>query len=754
MAFSQVFELSKPGSRGNAHGKITIQSAAWSGRVVKATGEENDKYFQFDVSGTGSYANTSYSLAAHGGYVGGSGGQIVGISLEHMGEVMEQSSGRYTVQFLGMKNTQGGSLDFCPAWGATVNDTDITLGQSLIFVEEFTRNETTLTNTGISNITLPYVFAGIRTLCDGDWYAVDCEITIDTDLPIFLTDDDLLDYCNSNGEDRSKIINSDEVDPEELYKQSKMVYYLHNIFTNYQSSGRKTTYWRNYRWKPGYGSKIRMYYKNPSDVSPYNLVLVVPGGLTRYKAPKGQYNDDDAFVEDEDTLQTHYLDESISFANFGVDKNIWEVSDFKTNIPRFADNQTATDYANDLVGIEAALNYNEILAYEKELPEPTFGNADAYTSVGYNGQTYFSGSCIYALTRQQMINFFTEIFKVQDPAFINAFKEGNVLFGDNQVNAILACMYFPFDVSDVCSLEGSAGDIWVGGWKASNAQGKKIQFNDKLLTIGEFQMTDMFKDVRDYSPYTHIYVQLPYCGTYELAIEKYLGKMVTIKYAVDIFSGACMALIFGNGILLDTMDGMIGAQRPITGRTAANIMSAISSGITGVAGGAAAGVKGGMVAAGAGNAIASGAIGEMAPAGVVSGLSAGTGTAALGTAVGLGGGLALGGAGALAGAAVGTFAAYNIKNAYADPPMQSRGSHGGNLGMFGVQQVHFIVAIRHHERPENELDLIGYPSGRSGLIGNFSGFLKSSCVYLADGFIGSKQERDEILQMLSKGIYI
>jgi len=62
--------------------------------------------------------------------------------------------------------------------------------------------------------------------------------------------------------------------------------------------------------------------------------------------------------------------------------------------------------------------------------------------------------------------------------------------------------------------------------------------------------------------------------------------------------------------------------------------------------------------------------------------------------------------------------------------------------------------MRHNHRPENELDVYGYPSGRGGLIGSFSGFLKSSCVQLADGFVGSVQERNEILQMIAKGIYI
>ena len=135
------------------------------------------------------------------------------------------------------------------------------------------------------------------------------------------------------------------------------------------------------------------------------------------------------------------------------------------------------------------------------------------------------------------------------------------------------------------------------------------------------------------------------------------------------------------------------------------------------------------------------------------GIGAGTQTAIAANALAASG-IALGAAGAGVAAVAGVDAMYKAKNAYADPPMASRGQYSGNLGMFANQQVHFIVAIRHTIRPENELDLIGYPSGKSGKIGDFSGFLKSSAVYLADGFIGSVQERNEILEMIAKGIYV
>lgn len=589
-------------------------------------------------------------------------------------------------------------------------------------------------------------------LNNADYFQV---LEISTNIPIFDTEAHCKAYLDDeSGETDEGIVNPPSADYEEEYLLDQKFYFIHNSFTHYYH-GTTTKYWRNYRFKPGYDSKIRLYREKPNTSRYYTMVLIVPGGMTRFKAPEGDYNEN-SFELDEDTLQTHYCEYSFQISRVNPRDEMVVNSPLKTNIPIFGSREDATKYANDELTIEDALNYSDILAFENELPRPEFGEEDAETETGVNGQTYMAGSAVYVLTRSEMIQFFTEIFKIQDPSFINAFKDGNLLFGDNQANAIIGCMYFPFNAADVCSLESSSGAIWVGGWQSQNATGRKVNMNDKVLTVGEVFLSDMYKDFRDYEPYTNIYVQLPYCGTYQLSIQKYLNKTVKIEYAVDIFTGACTALIYANNILLDSMDGMIGSQRPVTGRTAANILQAVTRGSASVAAGAAAGVK----AAGVAGELAgtAGAIGGALPAfGANIGGGAmigGAHLAAGGAALGAAGAGAIGLAGAGVAAVAGVDAMYKAKNAYADPPMSTRGQYSGNLGMFGNQKVHFIVAIRHNYRPENELNIIGYPSGRSGVIGSFSGFLKSSCVYLADGFIGSVQERNEILEMIAKGIYI
>lgn len=743
--------------------EITFESDGWSGEPVICDegGPTGNTKFQFDITSRTTNNDDEYYTAqpspGNYGYWHYAGsefvGAILGVSLEHMGRAIDTDS---EIAFQGVGCHPNWGMAKC--WGAKPSDTELIVRCNSIGVhsldldkngEPDVYEDETLgryyqyrNNMGIIFWRCQYVWSGKGTF----------RATIKTDLPIFETDADLLAYCQSGGTDTSKILNKASADPKEEYILDQKYYYLHNIFThNYH--GVKSSAWYNYRWKPGYNNKIRLYRVKPTESRHYTMVLVVPGGLARFKGPKGEYNDEDVFTVDTDDLQTNYQEYSYTISRVAP-RDVVTVSDFDTNIPIFGNAEDATKYANDELSIKDALNYSDILAYEQQLPVPDFGDVDVETETGINGQTYAAGSAIYVLSRNEMIAFFSEIFKIQDPSFINAFKDGNVLFGDNQANAIIGCQYFPFDASLVCSLESSSGSIWVGGWESQKATGKKVNMNDKVITVGEFFLPDMFKDVRDYEPYTNIYVQLPYCGTYQLSVQKYINKTVKIQYAVDIFTGACTALIYANNILLDSMDGMIGSQRPVTGRTAANMLQAITRGSGSVAAGAAGAYKMGGLAASIGGELAGAslpALGANVGGGAMFGAAHAVagGTALAAGAAGIGA-VGLAGAGAIAG----VDAMYKAKNAYADPPMSSRGQYSGNLGMFANQKVHFIVAIRHNYRPENELDIIGYPSGRSGRIGSFSGFLKSSCVYLADGFIGSVQERNEILEMIAKGIYI
>lgn len=723
MADFEPWEITNTGTEGTAHGKIQLVSNGWSGEVVKNDGTHN--HFQFDVTGEGDYANTHYTISANGGYVFGSGGEIIGISLEHMGEITEISSGQGTVQFLGMANISD-SLDFVPAWGALESDTEITLNHSTINVESITINENEYVDRPIAQITLPYVYAGIRTLCDGNWYAVNADITIETDLPIFETDADLLAYCRSGGTDTSHILNpTEEPDPEEEYKNQFDFWFVKNKWghnTRNVDSGSNTA--KNYRFYPK-RKGICFIKHTPTSSEPYDRILYNYSGYTPKFAAWGEDSDED-FTENTGVIATHFLTKSISFgANDYYTKFAYD-----TNIPLWNNQQDADDYFNGLKDISEADNYAYISRQDDAILNPDLPGTDIdeATAMRTNGMRFSYGVRLYEITNIELSNLMQEMF---DPANVQDVIDGNKLFGANTMSAVSGVMYLPFaDLSQICEL-GSLANIKIGSWEAQTAQGKRIIKNEGTIDCGSFFYNRTYLDYRDYEPYNLLFVNLPFCGCHQLTISKYLDKTVNVSYNVDVCTGGIVAKLTADGILVDIFEGTCGASRPISATDNNAYINSIVGAITGASASASGSIEGIT------NSVSN--VGKAA--------ASGSGIAAGGAALG-----AVGVAGVVG--ASGVYTAYQVKNAVDNPPQMHRGSLAGNLGYYLNSKPTFLFFTKRSIRPENELETVGYPSGHGGAVGSFSGFLSCSAFKLADGFTGTDEERAEIMEIMRGGIYL
>lgn len=713
MANFEPWEITDVGDRGTAHGKITLVSNGWSGDVVKNDGTNN--HFQFDVTGEGDYSNTHYTIEANGGYAFGGGGQIIGISLEHMGEITETSSGQKNVQFLGMANDSSDYIGFVPAWGALESDTDITVDHSNICVESITINENEYVDRPISQITLPYVYAGIRTLCDGNWYAVNADITIETDLPIFETDADLLAYCRSGGTDTSNILNpTEEPDPEEEYKNDQKYYKLKNLYARGGGSSWTPVKNVNYRIKP-LGGKICLYKHKPTANAPYEWELYNYSGYDIWASNGITYDDNDDFSLIS-TPETEFLQNSIKIGNTS-----WRVNIFETDIPRWNSKQDADDYIAGLKDITECLNYDYIARTNQEILGPDIGLADVGDDNGTNGMVYSYGSRMYVMSSSHLAGFFADVFNT---ANINDILDGTKLFGTNQINAISGINYFPCTISEFCTVMSPGAVPHVGSWVCPTAVSNGyITQNNKLIDCGGDFLKPIYNDFRDLEPYQQLWVTLPFCGTHQLQLTKYLNKFISFKYSIDAVTGACSCHVYADGIELDTFDGVCASQRPITAidqtTYLSNVIGSVNSALT-------SGV--GVISSGA-----------QAIGGVVTG-------DALSVVGGVGG--------MVGGGASGVLGAYNVMQAVDNPPMTTRGGSSGCLGFFGCTQIHLHFYQKKTVKPVHALMLCGAPSNVSGTVSSFGGFLKCSTFKMSDGFRGTNDELNEIMQLMKNGIYV
>lgn len=552
----------------------------------------------------------------------------------------------------------------------------------------------------------------------GTTYACVCELC--TNIPVFDTYAHAQAYCESLS---SEGLLNRAGDPEEDYNNQFNFWYVKNKWGhNTRNVESNTNTAKNYRFYPK-RKGICFIKHTPTASEPYDRVLYNYSGYDPYYAAWGETSDED-FVPNPGTLTTHFLTKSISFGS----NSYYTRFEFDTNIPLWNTQQDADDYFNGLKDINEADNYSYIARQDNAILNPDLPGTDIdeSTTLGTNGMRYSYGNRLYEITNVELSNLMTELFT---PANFQDIIDGNKLFGSNAMEAVSGVIYIPLTSLDAVCDMGSLANIKIGSWESQTAQGRRIIKNEGTIDCGTFFYNRVYNDYRDYEPYNLLFANLPFCGCHQLTISKYLNKTVGVSYNIDITTGAIVCKLTADGLLVDIFDGTCGASRPISATDNNAYINNVVSAITGA------------------SSQASGAIEGITNTVDVVGKATSAGAVAAGGAA-LGGALFAGGV-----AASGVYTAYQLKNAVDNPPQMHRGSLVGNLAYNLNTKPTFLFYSKRTIRPENELAVVGYPSGHGGTIGTFNGFLSCGAVKLAN-FNGTKAEEAELFEILKGGIYI
>lgn len=719
---------------------IIIRSAGWSGKVIRTDANDaNDRKFQFSLSGsmTNQYVldNPSYSVEGHGGYVDyNSSPVIIGISLEHFGKYSYNNGGfEYCCnQIRGVTYDSQNIGSTVPAFGGAVGSNTLSYDDGNIFMEEWTvddgSTQTTTPNVAYRNANFPFYETAPSYAELWPGYAAaranNSSGLLVTDLPIFATDADLIEFIESEGTITRKMLNF--ATPEDDYEERFNFWYVKNVWGKNTQTATSYTAERNYRFFPQSEQKICFLVHQPTAGSPYTLELQTDYNYNVKKA--GPFDSSDGDYEDyTGSVPTTYIDKSIALGN-----DYYSVFKWDTNIPIAGSQQDIDDYFAGRKTIDQiALNWDQIARNDEYLLDPEWQgtNKDSETPTGSNGMVYTYGSKLYEVSNIELAALFNEVF---DPVNVQAVLDGNKLFSGEALSCVNSIMYLPLtSLDDICSM-GSSANIWIGSWESQNAQGRRVTKNDKKITIGTFQMTPIYNDFRDFEPYTRLYVMLPFAGNHELTISKYMGKAVKVEASIDITTGTILYLLYANNILLDQFCGTCGAQRPFTARDSMQYVSNVVGAITGASNTMTSSSK------------AAGDVASGMTAASKAGLSAGSVAA---------GGAIAGGVVAGVGAAAGIYKGWEIKNAVDNPPQISTGSLAGCSAYFANTKVHFIVAQKKTVVPANIQSQIGRVSNQGGRVGQFSGYLKCSSFQMGQ-FTGTNAELAEIYKIMGEGIYI
>lgn len=406
---------------------------------------------------------------------------------------------------------------------------------------------------------------------------------------------------------------------------------------------------------------------------------------------------------------------------------------FYTNrIPIFADEDTAGDYTNGDAEITDAINYPDISnnypGSDADLENQT-GDPDDGTDWGsVYTQSFFHN--IYLCDASAVRDISDGLYDVTPGGIWEDIKKGLDMFGDNPIDALISFMYFPLDLDDVFTNSSSQTYVYFGGYKydlsGSNTVNALI-YPDGYFLCGSVTIEPTFNNWRDIKA-MRLFVDLPYCGRYELDTQKYLGKTIKVIYYIDLYSGACLACLVSGGtasdnqgVCLDQYNGIIGEKLPITltdfsGHANAMINTLLGNG------------------------------GQAVNSGMNLSAEAGAATSALGLA-------SVGATAGVVGAVQGAKTIYGLSMNNINKFNQTRGGSSGMLNQYANQRPTFIFVYPEADIPNNFNSMYGTPSNAGGSISQFYGYFEADTVKLNTPG-ATENEKAKIRSLLLNGIYI
>lgn len=257
------------------------------------------------------------------------------------------------------------------------------------------------------------------------------------------------------------------------------------------------------------------------------------------------------------------------------------------------------------------------------------------------------------------------------------------------MDAIISLSVLPIAIPS-----SSASDISVGGISTgvscNLASAQYISFDAGTITVPQYSNSYL-----DYAPYTTISIYLPYVGLRKIPTDLVMGKVLGVKYRIDIFTGACCVYITVGGSVILQFTGNCAQQIPFT---SSNWTQAITTMIS---------------------MIGSGVMAVANPA-----------TAAL---------------------SVAGMANSAVNGLHAD--IETGGANGGNVGFLGVQKPYIIIQRPKQCIPANQNTFTGYPSYITATFGDLKGYTEVDKIIL-ENINATENELNELESLLKGGVYV
>lgn len=175
-------------------------------------------------------------------------------------------------------------------------------------------------------------------------------------------------------------------------------------------------------------------------------------------------------------------------------------------------------------------------------------------------------------------------FVLAGQSFLNT---GSVNVSD-AIQFIVSLKLFPFSIPNT-TLDSLTNSVIIGTGAFPIEVENIYRINSPLiyLDFGTVTVPRPYGDFKDYDN-MHISLVLPYCGTSELNAGDVIGRQLRCRYAIDLQSGSCTAMVTtwdseGELYPVAQLDGQIGCTIPLTATNTGQLASRILTDASNVA---------------------------------------------------------------------------------------------------------------------------------------------------------------------------
>lgn len=270
-------------------------------------------------------------------------------------------------------------------------------------------------------------------------------------------------------------------------------------------------------------------------------------------------------------------------------------------------------------------------------------------------------------------------------------------FFSDPIQAIACLNYMPYTPTNTSGFTLS----WGGDDTGASVGAVSAQYEE--IDCGSVNLSEYYGSCLDYSPYTTVQLVLPFAGSVDIDPDEFNGKTISVKYHLDNYTGAGLALVSDGDRVLLQVPCSVSNPVPLTSADYSAIIASIANVVMG---------------------------------GVSTIAAVYTGGASVGASVALAGGFAASAAG-------------NVMSAKLH--FNHGGSMGMGTGMFGVLKPYLIIKRPRQCLPEQNGTFQGYPTFVTENLGDLSGFTKIAEIHL-DSIPVTTAERAELLAILKGGV--